>query len=370
MKKLFTLKLLFIFILFFSCSFQTPQTTSTTTIHSIREKKHVPAIAALLWENGQVKSYEVSGLRKWGEKISVTPDDLFHLGSCTKAMTATLVGIFVDEGKLSWNSTIDELLPNIKNMNPSFRKVTLEMLLAHRSGLEDNEFSKKEFWNKFSDPNTAPVTERRFLSTHLLSLPPSSPPGKKFIYSNSGYVILGHILEKISKRSWESLMQEKLFTPLGMKTCGFGPAANSKATIPDQPLGHIKNEKGLYMAIFGDNPPSMGPAGTVHCSLPDWNKFVVMHLSSELGNNHFLSQSTIQKLHTPYPGQEYTFGGWNKIQTKWGGTTFYHDGNNTLNFARAAWSSEKNKVILVTSNSGTKEGQEAVIEAFLLFTKK
>src|SRR4051812_15702289 len=106
---------------------------SGATLDQIREKHGLPGMAsARLWNGGP--RIETSGVLREGEAEPVGKNRQWHLGSCTKAMTATLVALFVERGLLRWNQTLPELFPQL-DLDPAFQKVTLEMLLAHRAGL-------------------------------------------------------------------------------------------------------------------------------------------------------------------------------------------------------------------------------------------
>ena len=76
------------------------------TIESIRQKHNLPALAVVVVKDGQICDRVAAGVRKWGDPTLVTTNDVFHLGSCTKSMTATLAAILIEQGKLRWNTTI------------------------------------------------------------------------------------------------------------------------------------------------------------------------------------------------------------------------------------------------------------------------
>ena len=111
-----------------------------------------------------------------------------------------------------------------------------------------------------------------------------SKPGEKFLYSNWGYVIAGHMAEKATGKSWETLMQTEVFGPLKMSTAGFG-GTGTLGKI-DQPWPH--SMLGMPMPTNGkaqDNLPVMGPAGTIHMTIQDWGKFVAEHLKGHHGKS-------------------------------------------------------------------------------------
>ncbi|MGZ3744221.1 MAG: serine hydrolase domain-containing protein, partial [Pseudobdellovibrionaceae bacterium] len=298
--------------------------------------------------------------------------DDYHLGSDTKSMTATLTAIFIDAGKLSWTSTLGDLFPEITSMNPAFKSVTVEMLLAHRSGLTGDlvHFNGGTLWQKLLVPTLNPVDGRRMLAKEMLSQPPANQPGSTFEYSNQGYAVVGAILEEISGISWEALIQDRLFKPLDMKSCGIGPLGNPSMSTPDQPWAHQVTPSGIQPVLV-DNPETIGPAATVHCSMQDWAKFIQLHIDGFNGKPALLTTASFSKLHTSYPGQEYTYGGWIKSQRAWAnGTVFTHDGSNTLNYATVWWAPNRNLAVMAVSNIGAPSGQSACQEALVPLLSK
>ena len=359
----------FILIRFFTTSSAFSAPASSVSLHDqteqIRAAEQVPALAALLLQNGKVVASVAVGVRKLGDPTLAQADDKFHLGSGTKAMTATLVAMFIDDGKLSWTSTLFDLFPEIANMHPAFKTVTVEMLLAHRSGLTADlgKFNGGTLWSKLQSATLDPVEGRQMLAREMLSQPPASPPGSKYEYSNQGYALLGAILERISGTPWEELIHDRLFKPLNMGSCGIGPLGNPGALTPDQPWAHQKTAAGIH-AVFADNPETLGPAATVHCSMLDWAKFIQLHIDAFNGQAHLVTASSFSKLHSSYPGQEYTYGGWIKTDRAWAkGPVFTHDGSNTLNYATVWWAPIRNFAVMSVSNIGAPAGQKATMAA-------
>jgi CubicO group peptidase (beta-lactamase class C family) len=336
-------------------------------LEQIRSSQQVPALGALLLQEGKVVDSAAVGVRKLGNSTPVAVNDDFHLGSDTKAMTATLTAIFVDEGKLSWTSTLGELFPEITAMNPAYKSVSVEMLLAHRSGLTGDliHFNGGTLWQKILVPTLDPVAGRRMLVQEMLSQPPANPPGSTFEYSNQGYAMVGAILEKISGVSWETLIQDRLFKPLDMKSCGIGPLGNPGISTPDQPWAHQVTPSGIQ-PVFVDNPETIGPAGAVHCSMQDWAKFIQLHIDGFNGKPALLTTASFSKLHTSYPSQEYTYGGWIRTERVWAnGAVFTHDGSNTFNYATVWWAPNRDLAVMAVSNIGAPSGQNACQTALM-----
>jgi CubicO group peptidase (beta-lactamase class C family) len=201
-------------------------------------------IAAAVLRGERIIAQGGAGVRKRGSAERITLDDRFHLGSCTKAMTATLVAMLVEEGKLNWTTTLGELFADtVKPLHPAWEKVTLRQVLAHRAGLPLEPDGLNPVIGLLRElmrpPRTLPGTlpqQRLEIARQALSRPPGIPPDTKFYYSNVGYVLAGAVLEQLTGRAWEELMCERLFQPLGISTGGFGAPATADKT--DQAWGH------------------------------------------------------------------------------------------------------------------------------------
>lgn len=102
----------------------------------------------------------------------------------------------------------------------------------------------------------------------------------------------------------------------GMKSCGFG-APNKDEPWPHETKNNLPSP--LTPNFYAGNPTTVAPAGGVHCSLPDWSKFILAHIDGYNGKDNILKARTYQKLHTVYPGQDYTYGAWIKVKRDWAG---------------------------------------------------
>jgi CubicO group peptidase (beta-lactamase class C family) len=110
-------------------------------LEPIRQTHDLPALAAGVVVDGRPTVQGAVGYRKYGSDVRVTADDRFHIGSCTKALTAVLIGMLVEEGRLSWNTTLKKAFPDLAaSMHPVLQGVTLELLLAHRGGLPNRSW--------------------------------------------------------------------------------------------------------------------------------------------------------------------------------------------------------------------------------------
>ena len=315
-------------------------------LEPIRKKHHLPALAGALVTSKGLCAIGAVGVRKVGAKVAVTVEDRFHIGSDTKAMTATLIARLVEEGRLSWDTPLEKALPELAgSMAPELKTVTLVHLLTHHAGLPAN---LKGGWRKV--PGDTPRKQRAAVLKAALGQAPATKPGEKYEYSNLGYVIAGAVAERAADASWEDLMRKKLFAPLGMDGAGFGPPGT--AAKIDQPWPHDGAGDPVEPGPGADNPAVMGPSGNVHCSLPDWARFIADQLKGGRGGRGLLKAETYKKLQqSPFRDHFYTPGGWTGQEIP-GGVLLAHGGSNQLNYALALLVPGKDIAVLVATNRG------------------
>ncbi|MFY9813464.1 MAG: serine hydrolase domain-containing protein [Dehalococcoidales bacterium] len=333
----------------------------------------LPSVAAVVISNGQVVAQGAVGERKAGDSTPVTINDQYLLGSCTKAMTATIMGMLVQQGKLNWTSAMEDIFPEMKaEMLPQFRDVTILELLSMTAGLPSNLINlgyppgtTAEYWQSLNEP----VTQQRYEYTKDFLCEPDSfdtPPGS-YEYSNVGYVIAAAVEEKVTGKSWNELMTDMLFKPLGMTTAGFGPMATGyEVNQPWQNYSYNNDSVPIppdYSANLNGLTPLMYPAGGVHLSVLDWAKFITMQLEAENGGSTLLTPETAKVLHTPVDSG-YALGWFVQPDYIWtNGVILTHNGFDGLDYAELWMSIKDNFAILVTTNSGSPEAPNIISNA-------
>jgi CubicO group peptidase (beta-lactamase class C family) len=330
---------------------------------STRQKHNLPALAGAIVTSRGLLAAGATGVRKHRSNIPVTINDRFHLGSNTKTMTATLLATLVQADKLLWETTLEQALPHLSgSMNPSYRKVTIEQLLAHRAGFANRSWPRDKGFLAMHRLPGAPREQRRVYVTAILAEPPVSEPGTKFLYSNRSYAVAGAIAEETMDDSWEDLMRQRIFEPLGMETAGFG--AMSTPGKLDQPWQHKLIWKWHWAIRPGPragNPNAISPADGMHCSIVDWAKFVQAHLRVEQAESNILKPETFKRMHT-FNG-DYGFG-WMAVKRAWaGGRALTHTGSNTMNYSVAWLAPERDFSVLVMTNQGGGKTFNACDEA-------
>jgi D-alanyl-D-alanine carboxypeptidase len=317
----------------------------------IATQYELPAVAGLAADGTAILGQGVVGVRKLGDATPATLDDAWHLGSDTKAMTATLAALLVEDGTTAWDRTLPELFPKA-TIDVGYAGVTLAMLLAHVGGAPGD--FPADVWAALVAGTGTSRADRLAAVEQMLARPPGATVGA-FTYSNAGYMMAGAALELATDTAWEDLMRARLFTPLGMTSCGFGPVA-TPGTV-DQPWGHT-DAGGTLAAINADNPAALGPAGTVHCDLGDWLAFVREHLHAATGaaTRLPLAAATWTRLHTAPAGSQYALG-WMLVTQEWtGGVALAHMGSNTFNVADVWLVPGNDRIFMSVTNRGDTEG--------------
>ena len=322
-----------------------------------------PALMAIAATKEEKPKLFLSGFRAEGSDIKVEETDRWHIGSITKSFTALLIGKLVDDGILDWDESIAQTFGNYIKVPEPYENATLLHLLSHHAGLQAN--LPLEYLVK-AKTDTAPIiNQRRDFVRLALAQEPTSLVGQKFLYSNNGFVIAGHIAEFKSGKSWEDLVQEYIFKPLEIKNVGFG-SPGTKGKI-DEPLGHYANPlTGKLVAVYGgnatgDNPKVLGPAGTINIAPIDMMKY----LKARSERNNIVSLRTWEKLETPPFGGNYALG----VIKKDDGA-IWHNGSNTLWYAEMIYYPDRGKYAFSATNSGVLDKVTAPVGKTLMMSLK
>ncbi len=216
--------------------------------------------------------------------IPNTPDTKFELGSVTKQFTAALILQLVEEGKLKLTDKISDILPYYPKENGN--KITIHQLLTHTSGIP-NYTDLPDFINKQVYENLSPQQ----LIESFSSLPLEFTPGSQFKYSNSGYIVLGAIIEQLTGKSYEEVLNEKIFKPAGMLNSGYthlDEIIKNRASGYNKMINRFSNAHYLDMSI----PYS---AGALYSTVNDLYKW-----DQALYGNNILSEQNKKLMFTGY----------------------------------------------------------------------
>lgn len=323
-------------------------------VKALKAKKIPGAVAAIARSGSDLRA-AAWGVRKAGDEAAITVQDAMHVGSDTKAMTAVLVARLVERDKIEWDSTIEGVLPDLaKRIDPAYREVTVLQLLRHTSGAPANAKN----WRAFS---RRPLRERRIeIAAASLKESPNAAPGTEYLYSNLGYMVAGAMLEAACDATWEELIQQHVFEPLGMEGAGFGVPGTKGET--DAPWGHRVSGDDAR-PIQGDNDAALGPAGTVYLPIESWARFALQFTDTAAKDDEFLSKASRRQL-LEVDKDDYACG-WMVVQRPWaGGTALSHSGSNTMWFA-TAWIAPKNDTAYLVAVNAAGDGVGAEVDRLI-----
>ncbi len=330
------------------------------TLVAAREKDHLPAVAALIQIDGKIAAEAALGNRALGHPEPVTVNDRWHIGSDTKAFTATMIARLVDQGVMKFEDTLAGSFPDFADkMDPAFRGITVLQLLSHTAGLppltDDKELPEFNSVIKSVDGVKA---QRAALARKYLTNPPASKVGE-FKYSNVGFIIAGAIAEARTGKTWEELIREQIFTPLGITNAGFG----APGPLGRQPCGHDE-VKGKLVPLdpassAADNPPALGPAGTMNITLKDWARFAQDQLDGTHGHGKLLKPETYRKLQTPVT-TNYALGWGAKLEADGVPALLTHTGSNGYWVADVRIMPKHDMIFLIATNAGNEAANKAV----------
>lgn len=339
-------------------------TAAADALEAAMRGSAVPAMAVLEMRDGQVAREAVRGVRRNDGTDPVRLADAWLIGSDAKPMTAALVARLVDQKKLSWTAPLSEMLPALADtMRPEYRGVTLEQLLSHHAGLPHDASDAETFLpTLFHDARPLPEQRLAYLAKALAEAP-VAPPGTKFEYSNTGFLVAAAIAEHAAGVPYEALVRREVFEPLGMRSVEFG------SQHADQPQGHVG---GKPAKLEDTNPDMFAPAGNVAMSLRDWSAFCLDQMSGAEGHGKLLSTASYRLMQTPQPGGGHAGLGWGIQASLAGhaGPVWMHAGSDGTGYAMVALFPASRRGLLVVANAGDDMGgAKAAREVMLALMK-
>lgn len=273
----------------------------SVTVESILQasaaESGAPAMGAVVASSAGVIEQSVVGIRRLEKTSLASINDPFHIGSVTKPLTATVIARLVEAGRIDWNTTAAVLLPDeLSTARPEFGRITLAHLLAHEAGVKPME----------EDAELAEVpplqgdiqNQRRQFVRWVLQQEPSVEPMAEYRYSNAHYVIAAAMVEAVTGKSWEELIEEHIFGAFDMRSAGFGWPGKAGEDVP---WGHRLSDGSLRPVDPNGEyelPQYFAPAGDIHASLPDMANFFAGVLGAWQGEAGFLDRETLETMMT------------------------------------------------------------------------
>ncbi|MEV4050373.1 serine hydrolase [Amycolatopsis sp. NPDC049688] len=282
-------------------------------------RKHRVPGAALGILRGDEQVVASHGVLNTATGVEVTDDSVFQIGSITKVWTATVAMQLVDEGLLDLDAPVADVLPELRLADPDVTKqVTLRHLLTHTSGIDGDVFT---------DTGRGDDCIEKFVGL-LPEVAQNHPLGATLSYCNSGFVLAGRVIEKLTGQTWDAALRERLFTPLGLTHTGTLP---EEALLHRAAMGHVAAGDGEPQpAPAWGLPRSAGPAGLITASAADVLAFARMHLAGGLDVLSAPTAAAMTEWQADMP-DKHTLGdswglGW--IRFDWDGhRVIGHDGN-------------------------------------------
>jgi len=338
-------------------------------LEKIKKHYNIPGIAAALVSKDTILNIAVTGVRKAGTGAKIVLEDIFSIGSCAKSMTAAVAASLVEEGLISWDTKPLDVYPELAGeINADFRKITLQDLLSHQAGVEP--FYDDGIFNVYSDYpfiTGSPQEQRQILALWQFKRSLASDPGT-FVYSNGGYAVAAAMLEKVSGSSWEQLIKERLFDPLGMSSAFIGMPFQKDINQPWRHYHRDNSENPIPLPISERVMPELiNPAGNVSLNIHDFARYAMFHLNGLAGKDGILQSETIKYLHEPQikseENQAYALG-WG---IRWFGDTKVsgHSGGDRSVFATIGIDHQKMLAGVVLCNMGDSRAEAACINVMI-----
>jgi CubicO group peptidase (beta-lactamase class C family) len=325
----------------------------TTRLPELARQTRVPGAVLGIWADGQ-EVLAAAGVLNRATRVRVTTDSLFQAGSITKLCTATMIMQLIEEGLLSLDTTVAEALPGLRLGAADLGdQVTVAHLLTHTSGLDGDIFT---------DTGRGDDCVARYVA--LLGRASSAfPPGAAYSYCNSGWVLLGRIIEVLDGRSWDVSLRERLCGPLEL---------TQTVTLPEEAIlyraavGH--RAEGARVQVWG-LPRSVGPAGLMTATAHDLLTFARFHLDGGLApdGKRLLNEASVTAMQQPRavipdfstPGAAVGLG-WRVY--RWGGHTIIgHDGDTVGQSAYLRIDPQTRVAACLLTNSGQSKSLKRAV---------
>jgi D-alanyl-D-alanine carboxypeptidase len=273
-----------------------PSMDLATFVNGERLAQQLPGLAAVIVRSDGPPRVYVSGERRIGKGDLITPSDRMHLGSLTKAITATVIGALAEKRLMTFETTIGQTFSELSaKIQPAYRGVTVRQLLSHAGGIPPYGTRQSLQW--LLTLKGTPTDQRYAFVERVLTEPPRFEPGTRHEYSNAGAAIAGAMAERIGGSPYRQLVQQLVFARLG----GHAAFGNPGLAAEPQPWGHIRTNPGTVTEVAPSNavyatPLAIEPAGDASPSIADSGRFLQLHLRGLRGRDDVLKATTIQEL--------------------------------------------------------------------------
>ncbi|MCC9066673.1 serine hydrolase domain-containing protein [Flavobacterium piscisymbiosum] len=276
---------------------------------SIRVSNAIPELSYAVVSGDKILETNALGVHSVDLKDAATLNDRFHIGSNTKAMTAFVIAKYVEKGKLKWSTKFFDLFPDLKKTSKTdYYNITLEELVSHQARIQsfqgENDPAVPDFKGTHQE-------KRNQFGKFVLTLDPAKIDSEhKYIYSNAGYTLATMMLEKVTGKSWEQLIDQVFNKDLKLDVKLSWP----ENQIAKDTWGHLfENNKLIPVPSNTDyHLDYTEPAGDINIKLTDYIKFIQLNIRGLQGHDNYLKASTY---HFIYKGIEgYSLGWFNSYE--------------------------------------------------------
>jgi CubicO group peptidase (beta-lactamase class C family) len=250
------------------------------------QKRQIPGLSLAVVRDGKLVLARGYGLADVERNVHATPDTVYEIGSMTKSFTATAIMMLVEEGKIGLDEKINHYLPDLP---ATWKDVTIRHLLTHTSGIKS--YSDMPEFPKLMRSDTTEAEIIRLVSGEPLEF----SPGAKWAYGNTGFFLLGMILEKVSGKPYGEFLEERIFRPLGMTATRVNDLG---AIIPNRASGYTLDDSTLRHAEYVSMTWTYS-AGVLVSTVKDIAKWDVA-----LDTDRLLKPSSLQQMWTPVKLQD------------------------------------------------------------------
>jgi D-alanyl-D-alanine carboxypeptidase len=323
----------------------------TQASDSIIKTNNIPAIVYAILKSDTILEINVLGLQRIDRKNHVTINSRFHLGSNSKAITAFIAANLVEHKKLKWDTRFFDLFPELLlNANKAYSNITLCELLSHRARIQPFT-SGKEFL-ELTLKDSANSRKLQF-AEFVLKQNPQNVEKNKIIYSNAGYALATMMMEKVSGKSYATLINEILNGHLNLNVSfgwpnsidssqTFGHQGQSWGFETIQPLTDTNGYKIDELIVS---------AGDINMTLPSYSKFIQLFLKGIKGTDSFLKSETYNYLLFGLP--EYSLGWSNGLKENRYFAT--HDGSGGTFYCHTVIVKKLDLAIIIVTNSAEEK---------------
>lgn len=297
------------------------------------QRYRIPGVSLAVVKDGKIIKAKSYGLASVELNVPATKDSVYQIGSITKVFTATAVMILVNDGKIRLD---DKITNYVSGLPQAWSDISVRHLLSHTSGITNDYTYVGETSTRLRDP----LSPQQFLES-ATNFPLASVPGEKWAYSNTGFYLLGLIIEKASGKSYADFMKQRIFAPSGMDSSG---VCSRETIITNRACGYAwwHYQKALYNGNYSDMSWAFS-AGGITTSLMD-----LVRWDAALNTDKFLPKARLGEMWTPEKGQ-YPLGWGVNITKRYGRELNHFGGTPGFSSGIECWIDQRLSIIFLAN---------------------